>query len=116
MPTPNRRVIAVIAAATFTAAAAITGSAYAATEDEATCATETVTVSAKTAPVMLHPAMDAAQLFTADTGDTFECRTVRIGGKHDECGADQGNTWIILTEFDRFDAYIPASCVADEAD
>lgn len=100
----------------FAAVSLVLASATAAVADEgdgAVCETQEVTVTGKSVPVMLEPSVEGSRLFTAAKGEFFTCSAVKVGGEHNECGADSSDVWVILTDFDRFDAYVPSHCVAD---
>lgn len=100
-----------VAAAALVLATA--GTAAADSGDGAVCETQEVTVTGRSVPVMLEPSVDGPRLFTAAKGEFFACSAVKVGGEHNECGAEKSEVWVILTDFDRFDAYVPSHCVAD---
>lgn len=81
--------------------------------DSAVCETQEVTVTGKNIPVMAEPSLESSRLFTAAKGEFFTCSAVKIGAEHSQCGAKGSEVWIILTDFERFDAYVPSHCVAD---
>ncbi|MGH8880181.1 MAG: hypothetical protein ACRD0P_22985 [Stackebrandtia sp.] len=96
-----------------TALALAPGIASADEGDGAVCETQEVVVTGKSVPVMMEPSVDGSRLFTASKGEFFACSAVEVGGVHNECGADKSEVWMILTDYERFDAYIPSHCVAD---
>ncbi|ADD41737.1 hypothetical protein [Stackebrandtia nassauensis] len=100
----------------FAAASLVLASAGVASADEgdgAVCETQEVVVKGRSVPVMLEPSVDAPRLYTASKGEFHKCSAVKVGGEHNECGASKSNVWVILTDYKRFDTYIPSHCVAD---
>lgn len=108
-----RRSITVGVAVAALAASAASPVYGAETADGAVCETHDVVVKAATVQINLEPELSAEVLFTAAEGEFFTCSAVTMGGRHSQCGAVDSQVWVVLTDFERFDAYVPSSCVAD---
>ncbi|GAA4900046.1 hypothetical protein GCM10023223_14150 [Stackebrandtia albiflava] len=96
---------------------ATTGPAWSAgtadSDDGAVCETRHVEVDEATADVRTAPEPTAQVLFTASRGERFRCGAVTMGGAHSLCGADGYEVWMVITDYERFDLYLPTSCLTD---